>query len=103
MTKKVQDADIYRKAAKLMESMAYHDLTRDSCCWAIALAKDPDVNILEDGGDAQSKRMKAVFAPRAPAGYWLMDEEIPSWSDDQTDHRILALCFMAAMVEAGDA
>jgi hypothetical protein len=92
-------ANIYRKAAQIMESRLV-PVTDGSCCWALAVAKDSEVVELVKDSDAIA--MKRYFsAPRRfHDAYWMYGDDEGS---DQNSHRILALCFMAAMVEAGDA
>lgn len=47
---------------------------------------------------------KSVFAPRSRTAIWLHEGQtaIPIF-EERVAFRVLALCFMAAMVEAGDA
>ena len=92
-------ADLYRRAAKLMESG--NSTANGSCCWAIGLTKNPGVMILYGDKDADCRAMKAVYAPRKNHGFWMND--IGDNDHERHNGRILALCFMAAMVEAGDA
>ena len=83
----------YLNAALRLERGEYR-----GCCAAICETERPGGPCnCEDDGSLQ-KRFAAIFMPRKPdarKGYW--------WGDDDRDSRILALCFMAAMVEAGDA
>ena len=84
----MKDSEIYVKAASLMESGSWQ--TRGSCCWAIQLAKDPNIIIGNSLGDEHCKKMKMLYAPTSQESYWMGDCD---------DTRILALCFMAAIAE----
>ena len=95
------DAQIYRDAAKLMESDRCPAEALGSCCWAIRLTKKPSRPSMWCATDRHCRAMKRVYAPRQWHGYW-MEIEGESRADAH-NRRILALCFMAAMVEAGDA
>jgi hypothetical protein len=68
--------------------------TRGSCCWAIYIVKDPNSKQMFGPNDEDCSALKRVFAPGSREAFWMGD-------DDEV--RILALCFMAAMVETGDA
>ena len=84
------EAEIFRLAAKLMED----GHAGCGCCFAIS----------EAGGDGylphgkHAKKMGLVY-PEGMDGGW---GDYPMWTGE-SGPRILALCFMAAMVEAGDA
>ena len=93
------DADIYRLAAKLVESGGPERLAEDSCCWAIVLVKNPDIAML-DNYDEHSRALKQVFRPKGGGGFWL--NGLGTNDEERRNGRILALCFMAAMAEAGD-
>ena len=86
-------AKVYRDAAQGME---YGIMGMGWSCWAIC-----DAAKLPCYGDDESppsvvKRYERVFSPHR--------QHVHLWADDWShDERILALCFMAAMVEAGDA
>lgn len=69
-----------------------------SCCWAIHMVKTPEKLILAVHPEAQL--MKSIYAPHGGVSwmYGIGDDE-----SERHEGRILALCFMAAMVEAGDA
>jgi hypothetical protein len=86
-------ASIYREAAKLIESGAEY-----ACCYALEKA----------GGKRECDRMHAVFAECQGrvylGGHWMADlGENPYDRELMSPRRVVALCFMAAMVEAGDA
>jgi hypothetical protein len=97
-TNNATKAGIYLRAAEIMASG--ESVAVGSCCWAIALAKDPEVMMLPHY-DEDSRALKMIYAPRGRAGYWLRN--IGDSEAERHNGRILALCFMAAMVEAGDA
>ena len=92
MMTKSERAATYRKAARLLErrhTTAYH------CCEAL------DVSGAEEN---ECRRMKSVYAPKGDRTAWM---SLCDYRDhvvyDERAVRILALCFMAAMVETGDA
>jgi len=84
------DAEVYAKAAKMMEDG--HPTTSGSCCWAIQLAKDPDLTIGNSLRDEHCRAMKKLYAPRSDEAYWMGDTD-----REANEVRILALCFMAAI------
>lgn len=85
-------AAIYRKAAKMIED-------KQACSSCIALD-------FAGAGEESRRKYSAVFRPEKPddpAGiFWWRDCGCHG-TRRYRDPRILALCFMAAMVEAGDA
>ena len=98
MSKK--DAAVYLKAARLIESR--EGVYSYGCCFAIAWSELPHVRsfnraTLEDYTTAAQQRFSAIFKPilRETHEYWWIE-------DEEMDARILALCFAAAMAEAGD-
>lgn len=95
-----EGAAIYRKAAKMMEEeVAYCDgRPVRFACYALELA---EFGHAIPSHSTYCHPMKAVFAPESMDGAWLYDASCSQ--EANTDLRILALCFMAAMVEAGDA
>ena len=91
------DADVYRNAAKLVE-----DGVTPFSCNAINYAVG-DFSYTHPAVVSY----KAAMAPEGFSAVRVADFE-GSYPDnvpppDAENHRILALCFMAAMVEAGDA
>lgn len=91
-------AELYRKAAKLMEDGDRN--ARGSCCWAIGLTKNPRIISFDGSMDDDCLAMKRIFRPRGGI-FWMGATNY--YDEEAHDRRILALCFMAAMVEAGDA
>lgn len=81
-TKRNSDAQFFRAAAKRLE-----DGLNEYACHALADAGAPFTH---------ADRLKEIFAPDVEDVAWLR-------GIGGTGGRILALCFMAAMVEAGDA
>lgn len=86
MSKK--DAAVYLKAAEEMDSgVAF------GCCKAIANA-----SLVDSYSSPLQERFADAFSPTIPKGisYW--------WTDgkDWNRPRVIALCFAAAMAEAGD-
>jgi hypothetical protein len=96
-TDKRKRAAIYRSAAKAFEE--------NKPGWGGCMGIDYACEALDVAG-ADSEElclMKAVFAPRRDSIAWLELRGLSESDSAQRDFRILALCFMAAMVEAGDA
>lgn len=91
-------AEIYRKAAKLLEDCATHSgelhtKVKFSCC---AVAEAEGIFFLWNYAKAHSDLVDQYRD--------IFDKDFgPDWQDGPRDHRITALCMMAAMVEAGDA
>lgn len=90
----------YREAARILE-----DGKATGCCWALAFAyTDGEWNcrpLTEQQGQDLAQQLRDVYVPDRPfCAMWLRG--IDDGHYDQRG-RILALCFMAAMVEAGDA
>lgn len=79
---------IYREAARRCETEA----TWGACIY-IFFAGHGDTEIGPWHEDPEVEIFRAMFKPEDAGSLW--------WEDN--DPRILALCFMAAMVEAGDA
>jgi hypothetical protein len=107
-TTKVKKAAIYRQAARLLEQKACHSPDRYNrngtvrvkftCC---AIAEAEGIFPKWNYGEKESKLVEHytdTFGLEG-GGNWFGSD----WDDRVQDHRILALCFMAAMVEAGDA
>lgn len=100
----VKRAEIYRQAALLYENGKLGDAGRGSCS-AICEAARPDLHHYAAYEDGCRGRLvsdyAAFFRPEIGVVYWGMH-----WGDsreERDDCRIIALCFMAAMIEAGDA
>ena len=92
-----KDAETYRRAAKAFEECKpgwVGHCRIDYACEAL--------HAVGARGD-ECKRMKAAFAPRKDNIAWLQLKGVSEQDESQRNFRILALCFMAAMVEAGDA
>jgi hypothetical protein len=90
-------ANVYALAAKAFEDRAVGwggDVGIDYACEALEIV---------GGRHADCDRMKDVFSPCSENIAWLELEGRHEYDDVQRNFRILALCFMAAMVEAGDA
>lgn len=82
-------ADLYRRAADYLEER-YADASVWGACWAIMHGAD--------GTHADLGAFKDAFSPDLGFGsYWW------GFSHDEHSARILALHFMAEMVETGDA
>lgn len=98
------EVQIYRDAAKVIEDGKLLDNGRGSCS-AITQAAEPQMHHSE-AYDALCctpivTNYVNTFCPRGrTGGYW--GTEWGATHQEQDDCRILALCFMAAMVEAGD-
>lgn len=93
-TKKL--AALYRAAAKRIED-GYHY----ACCYAIRASA---------GGDSDCERMRKVFYDPTTdygrrAGHWMVESVELAYGDDPAvqNRRVLALCLMATLVEAGEA
>ena len=88
-----RDADLYRKAAKAIES---GDLYRGEpvayACHALELAHEGEHTFL-------CVAMKAIFAPDSQYHAWLNPWSTAGDFSTPHDVRILALCFMAAIAE----
>ena len=70
-------------------------------CWAITSIVEPTKLCNAEPDDDESwpapvALFRKMFKPEGLHGRWW-------WNGGENDGRILALCFMAAMVEAGDA
>lgn len=88
-------AEIYREAARVVERTG-----EMSCCAVRDIAKTADTTYK----CPESNRYAKIFAPSMldTAGcYHDLVKELPD--EDRHGFRVLALCFAAAMVEAGDA
>ena len=101
MTRRSTDlAKVYREAARLIEKQARHSDAMDgyprvkfSCC---AIAEAEGIFPLWNHGKAHSDLIDRYGV--------LFDGNFGSeWESQNQAHRIVALCMMAAMVEAGDA
>ena len=96
-TGRAKRAEIYRKAAKLIEDEVYHtgreSEVRFSCC---AVAEAEGIFSVWNSGRIRS-RLADTYRELFPGNFG--DE----YNEENQNHRILALCLMAAMVEAGDA
>lgn len=86
------DAETFRAAASLIE----RDIAHCGCCFAIEQAGGK--GYLPEGRHAQ---MMLKTFPEGMQGGW--GGYRANGGDPDQSPRILALCFMAAMVEAGDA
>ena len=88
-TDRAKDVMVYQAAARVMErgEMRF-------ACFALEAIVYPDHHYCQ--------RMKGVFAPDSERSAWLADRDTDD-PEHRRNVRILALCFMAAMVEAGDA
>lgn len=93
MSKK--DAAIYRKAAQMIErgDAAY-------CCFAISFVKISQERINE----LTERFIKAYGKKNAPCYGWYGNPF--DWDDEAREHRqssrVIALCFAAALADAGD-
>lgn len=92
MASSTETAKVYREAARLIEAGS----ANCGCCFAISLAGGR--GYLPEGEHA--KMMLKTF-PEGMRGGW--GHYRAHGGDQDQSPRILALCFMAAMVEAGDA
>lgn len=92
-----RSAAIYRKAAKLLE-----DERECFACCAISVAVHGKTYALQECAGARalfvSKFRPHTYDGNGPFFGYYTDDPVQA-----NDARILALCFMAAMVEAGDA
>lgn len=82
-------AQIYRNAARKVERGL-----AGGCCLAICNSYTGSTNCICQGGHPLSDDFKALFKPERAQEYW--------WGEPDEKHagaRVLALCFMAAMVE----
>lgn len=102
-TPKSVRADIYRQAARLMESAAQYTAYP---CWCIARVEGhSDVGEWRDAPSV----LPFLSTFSAKAGINSMSDDFMNRMYDELDGHlsrsgcIVALCFMAAMVEAGDA
>jgi hypothetical protein len=87
-------AEIYRKAARGMECRF---LGLGWSCWAICKVAGLEPYDAADTPPLIVRQYERIFSPYAPKHeHWWGH----GWNHDD---KILALCFMAAMVEAGDA
>lgn len=89
-------AEMYREAARICADNAY----AQSCI---------EVACLFEGYD-EPNAYRNLFAPENPRPYWLTRGNDSIWGDgynvpekEAQGLRVLMLCLMAAMVEAGDA
>lgn len=103
VTENRKRAAIYREAARLLERKAksiWNGGAIEYACEAI----DSALGISSAGHCAHCYAMKEVFAAHCPGDAWLskISSETADTEEDRPG-RILALCFMAAVVEAGDA
>ncbi len=89
-------ADMFRNAARVLESQkpgnGACEVLGDFC--PMALDQFSEVCLC---GDASGK-MGLLFKPSGGRDYWMGE-----FTDENQGARVLMLCFMAAMVEAGDA
>lgn len=87
-------AQLFRDAAKLKEAELEEDKYSHGSCWHLSAAAGwgADRTMLLD-------RFQALFAPEGYScgSFWW------GWTEDEDNARVVALCFMAAIVEAGDA
>ena len=93
-------ADIYRKAAASMEGGA--DPSPYSCdhIWRVCVSRFKEDSSYEGLRDAYKAEFSgAEWWDQRGDGYFSGQPVVAEWREE----RILALCFMAAMVEAGDA
>ena len=92
-------AKVYRDAAELL----CHQDTKE--CWGCCDAINKIVcgSALTD--TQQKEEFEHYFKPVSKTLYWgsLWGDDDAFWSGSIHNCRILAICFMAAMVEAGDA
>ncbi len=97
----VKPGDVYREAARLIAEGEDRDYAGHGSCCAIADALYPDKGRYEAMDAARSSKIlikyEDLFAPSPPCfTYWAAHVERPK------QFRILALCFAAAMADAGD-
>ena len=98
-------AAIYRKAAQMLESRAKsvwpNGVYVDYACEAIETAIG---YWHRDGGCDLCATMRDVYKGNNHSVAWLAGISSEDYDvDEDRNGRVLALCFMAAMVEAGDA
>lgn len=86
-----RDATVYLEAARIVADDSMH--TR-CCCPAIQFTTGWNKT-----GEAFVKRFSIFKPPRASYGWWWFGHP---GEPDNREQRILALCFAAAMAEAGD-
>lgn len=103
-TDRAKRADIYRKAAWFVEQEELHG--GGYSCYAILRAEDPSAFYSAVHQTPALALYEKTFGhdARASGGYqqaWMLNAG-PDYADIASC-RVLALCFMAAMVEAGDA
>lgn len=97
MNSRTNTAPLYRKAARLLEKHP----GKWAACGAIRVVIGEARVRVEAPNEPEVRAFSAFFAPdpKFPNGFWFGDCE----AGKANDERIMALCFMAAMVEAGDA
>lgn len=95
-TDRAEKAKVYREAARIVDQGLYPELVGGWSCLAVARATDPEYT---GRFESRSDRYKTVNA------YVKVFPQIHGVSSEPNAIaiRVLALCFMAAMVEAGDA
>ena len=89
-------AGIYLRAADMIASRDVR-----GCCDALGLAEG-ETHPTDGAGcclDVVAKAFSDMFRPPEVVGFWWGD----TFDTEEQNQRTLALCFMAAMVEAGDA
>lgn len=106
-TKHTTKAEIYSTAAKYLEDGKVCDSIKGACS-AIGESMYPTLMRLDAYSKAEAqgvlKPFEDLFKPDEPyasRSYW--GNEWAETDAERNDCRILALCFMASMVEAGDA
>jgi hypothetical protein len=101
-TDKNSRAAIYRAAARQMEKNFDRDLHNGAYWYG---ACDNIAHVVTGSAVrsdcAEALAFERVFRPKSVYAYW--GDEWGCNHDERRNIRILALCFMAAMVEAGDA
>ncbi len=97
---RTETAKAYREAARLMEREAiYFDGPVTYACHALELVEFGHASWADS---KYCSPLRDVFDPEREGGSaWLCDATVST--EARKEIRILALCFMAAMVEAGDA
>jgi hypothetical protein len=93
-TETAKRAAIYREAARLIEN----DKMDYSCC-AIAEAQ----GIFDEWNRSKAESALVDGYADVMGSFKEAGGFCCGWTDDGRDERVVALCFMAAMVEAGDA
>jgi hypothetical protein len=93
-------AKVYRNAARFLERGTHRYVVAGYSCLAIAKAVKGKAYTGHPSRDgfryADLSEVKGYIDAYGA-------ENVEVWNFDGRDHRVIALCFMAAMVEAGDA